>query len=108
MAIDNQEPAVGPVFILRGDTWSKTMTIKRNGTAVDVSNYSFKLQIIANGGIVLNVTVNKTNPSGGIVGWTVTSDQTSAILPGIGSWSLIATDNSGNVRTWVKDRFEVK
>jgi len=105
---DNQDPAILNVVIQQGETWAKTLTISKNNVAVDVTSYSFVLNIIQINGDVLSVPVTKTDPTNGIISWSFSAAESAKMLKTKHAWELVVTDTNSSVRNYIEGDFEVQ
>ena len=99
--------------ISRGDTTAWTFTIKSDGTAIDITGFSYLLTVdpsdepTGSGSNLFQLTGTLTFPLVGIVSFQMTAlqaDQT----PSEYFYDLQQVDGSGNIRTIAKGTFEFK
>jgi len=74
------------IEVIRGAGAAGTVTVKSNGTAVDVTSYTGRIvckekKTDADGNAAINVALSVSDASNGVLSWSLTAAQTAALSP---------------------------
>jgi len=93
------------IEITRGTDYALSVTLKDNGgSALNVTNYTFKSEIRKKAGVAASATftITKTNASGGVIQLALTDAQTRALPVGKLKYDLVANNGSGDYSQYIK------
>ena len=100
-----------------GDTFKATLEIKQDNVAVDVSTYSFKMQIrkCKDSSTVIHELsspavngIDLTDGANGIIVLTISSNDTLNFAEQNAVYDIFWTDNLGEIKTISKGNFQIK
>jgi len=85
------------ITITRGTDFAISMTLKDgNGTAINITNYTFKSQIRRkeSTGLAVEFTITKTSPTNGVIKLSLSKTQTQSLPKGKLKYDLVANDGT--------------
>ena len=93
------------IEITKGTDYALSVTLKDSGgSAINVSNYTFKSEIRKKASVAASATftITKTNASSGIIQLALTDAQTRALPIGKLKYDLVANNGSGDYTQYIK------
>ena len=93
------------IKIIRGTDYDLSVTLKDgDGTAINITNYTFKSEIRRkkSTGVAASFTITKTNASNGIIQLALTNSTTRSLPVGKLQYDLVANNGSGDYSQYIK------
>lgn len=100
-------PGVLHYRIVQGDDFSDTWTIKEDGSAMDLSAYTFAAKVDRPDIAAVAMSFDTSGANVGVLVVSLTDTQTAALAPGRYSWDFQWTDAAGLIRTILAGSFVV-
>ena len=102
-------PASLNLSIYKGETWTKALRFKQNGSVLPLTGMTMKAQIRpAKNSETLTAEMDCTVTAAlGLVELSLTAVETAAMNPGTYQWDLKATDSDDIVKYWVAGQVTV-
>ena len=108
--IDLQEPTQLNLRVIKGDSFSRTLTITNNGTAIDLTGYTATAQARTKGKrVIADFIVSIPTPTSGEIELSLPTTATRSLTSG-GIWDLqlvLDADPENNTHTIVRGTIEL-